>query len=293
MKKMMIALMALFCLSCFAEKLYVYDFTASFKRIDTKKVLVKDATNSDIRAKLDSPKVVSDKFTGYLVIEACEACNGEMVDSLDPDNVAVLYLVRKGDTQKRAYRTQGNCEIAVFGAKSGVILAGAHAGEMLNYGKLTEAQIKLEAPFSFELIDGIGFMGNRTFTDGGLLQLRGFGKASNTKWTEGGDCLDTTYYCLSLKNASGDFIMDYSMSGACADFLFDLCSAPNAGSDSHAYGAYSIRFNSALSKKAGSWVEAEQAVMSKLNVNGIYGINNEFTEEVGLAEAQGWMPVSE
>ena len=293
MKKLLTLTIALCCTSAlFAAKLYVYDFTASFKRIDSKKISVTDA-GSNLRVKLDSAKVVSDKFTGYLVIEACEACNGEMVDSLDPENVAVLYVVRKNDSKKRVYRTDGSCEIAVFGSKSGVMVAGPMAGEMVNYNKITEAQLKLEVPFEFDLIDGIGFMGNRTFTDHGLLQLRGFGKVANNKWTETDSCFDTTYYCLSLRQAAGEFLMDYQMSGVCSNFLFDLCSAPNSGADSHAYGTYTVKLNKSLSDKADGWDATEQLILAKLKKSEVYGINDEFTESVGLSTAKTWSEVHE
>ena len=130
MKKLIVSLaLIMSCMACLAQsKVLVYDFVASFKRIDTKKIKTADSVD-----KLDSPRVASDKISGYLVIQACEDCYGAMENSVEP-NVVVAYLVRKGNSGKHIYRSVGTCEIAVFGTKSGIIREGPHAGEMMNYG---------------------------------------------------------------------------------------------------------------------------------------------------------------
>lgn len=295
MKKTLMAIALCFCAALFAEsKVLVYDFQASFKRIDTKKVLTRDSNDKSISCKLDSPRVASDKFTGYLVIQACEDCYGEMENSID-QNTAVVYLVRKGDASKHIYRTVGTAEIAVFGTKSGIIREGQHAGEMMNYGKLSDCQLNLQLPFEFDMINGTGFMGPRTFTVNDLvptkIDARGFGKIAKAKYVDNGSCMDTEYYCLAMKNNSGAFIMDYYVSGLCSDFLFDLCSAPNSGAKTHAYGTYTVKYNTAMSKGCNTFADAEALVFKKLKKAGCYGTNDDFTAEEGLYEAAKWTDV--
>lgn len=282
----------LLCAACFADsRVLVYDITFSMKRIDTKKVSTKDQYNPAISCKLDSARVVSDKLAGYLVIQACENCYGGMENSVD-QNTAVAYLVRKNDSGKHIYRSVGTAEIFVFGTKSGIILQGPYAGEMMNAHKLTDAGLKLQLPLDFDLISGNGFLGPRSFTVNDLmptlLDSRGFGKVSRTKVADNGDCWSQESYCNILKNASGTFICDYYMTGACSDFLFDLCSAPNHDNESHCYGTYTVKLNTTLTKKVQTWKEAEDLCFSKLKKSGCFGVNNEFTAEAELSTAKTW-----
>ena len=140
MKKIMFALMAAACCSLMAQVL-VYDYSASFKRIEV--------TPSKKIGKyyLDSPKVASDKFTGYMVIDACEECNGKMAYSAtagvqNPGNPAVVYIVRNGSKslkeaayKKAVYRAIGRFYAVKFGAKPGV----HYSAGLVNGDKFTDA----------------------------------------------------------------------------------------------------------------------------------------------------------
>ena len=297
MKKLIMTFALLLCAACFAEsRVLIYDIQMSFKRIDTKKVSTRDEYNREISCKLDSARVASDKLSGYLVIQACEECYGNMENSVD-ENTCVAYLVRKNDSGKHIYRSVGNAEIFVFGTKSGIILQGPYAGEMMNAHKLTDAGLKLQLPLEFDLINGIGFLGPRSFTVTDLkptvIDGRGFGKVSRTKVSATEDCWSQDSYCMMLKQATGAWIVDYFMTGACSDFLFDLCSAPNHDNETHAYGTYTVKLNTSLTKKVMTWADAEALIFSKLKKSGCYGTNDEFTEAEGLYKAATWGPVSE
>jgi len=140
MKKIMFALLAVVCSSLMAQVL-VYDYSASFKRIEV--------TPSKKIGKyyLDSPKVASDKFTGYMVIDACEECNGKMAYSATagvqiPGNPAVVYIVRNGSKslkeaayKKAVYRAIGRFYAVKFGAKPGV----HYSARLVNGDKFTDA----------------------------------------------------------------------------------------------------------------------------------------------------------
>ena len=160
MKKLMFALIAaVFCSSLMANVL-IYDYAASFKRIN---VTGPVAVN---KVKLDSPKVTSDKFTGYMVIAECWNCsasNKEGLNFRDPDrmeysadngttgtnvvpgNYAVVYIKRNGGNFKYAghtyqlkdsiYRAIGRFYVGMFGAKSGV-----HGDDHVNFNKFTDAE---------------------------------------------------------------------------------------------------------------------------------------------------------
>ena len=296
MKKLIIAIAMLLCAACFADsKVLIYDITMSFKRIDTKKVMTRDEYDKAIACKLDSARIVSDKIAGYLVIQACENCYGGMENSVD-QNVCVAYLVRKNDKGKHIYRSVGNAEIFVFGAKSGIILQGPHAGELMNAHKLTDAGLKLQLPLDFDLISGEGFFGPRSFTVNDLMptlmDARGFGKVTRAKMAAGEECWSTDTYCNILKNATGAWICDYFMTGACSDFLFDLCSAPNHDNETHCFGTYTVKLNTTLTKKVETWKDAEDLIFNKLKKSGCYGENNEFTVTEGLFTAAYWGPAS-
>ena len=146
MKKIMFALLAAACSSLMAEVL-VYDYAASFKRLDvTAPVKVKYAGST---YKMDTAKVASDKFTGYVVIDACEECTGAMVASAEPGyttpgNYAVVYIRRAGSkkltyNKNAVYRAIGRFYAAKFGAKSGIGLVSDTQKIHVNPTKYTDA----------------------------------------------------------------------------------------------------------------------------------------------------------
>ena len=145
MKKLMFALIAAALCSNLMAQVLIYDYAASFKRIDVAKNPVK-VKQDGITYGLDSAKVASDKFVGWMVIDACYDCSGAMEFSADsgvqnPGNPAVIYVKRNGSKSLAApyknalYRAVGRFYAAKFGPKAGV----SHDGEVVNSRKFTEA----------------------------------------------------------------------------------------------------------------------------------------------------------
>lgn len=167
MKKIMFALLAALCSSLMAEVL-VYDYAASFKRLDANtpvKVKFGGATY-----KMDTAKVASDKFTGYVVIDACEECSGDMEYSAEAaeagiGNYAVVYIKRSGNnkyTKNLVYRAIGRFYAAKFGTKSGIGHITENTGVHVNPDKYTDALGFLSFWIDAEGVaqDGkVGFMG--------------------------------------------------------------------------------------------------------------------------------------
>ena len=155
MKKTLIAMIAAaFCVSSAMAQVLVYDYAASFKRID---VTQKTLKNGSKKTHYDSPKVASDKFTGYMVIDACEQCGGEMLKSTADDNAAVFYITRKGDKSKsNVYRAVGTFNANMFGANAAWL---NDKYVFADKTKFTDASGFLAFPFSWGQILNSGFLG--------------------------------------------------------------------------------------------------------------------------------------
>ena len=184
MKKTLIALfVAAFCFSSMAQVL-IYDYSVSFKRIDVKQVKTtyKAKKNDAIvkkSVKLDSPKVVSDKFVGYVVVDACEKCEGQMTESIG-DNTATVIITRKG--AKKADKTPYIVEDAkfkalMFGAKTG-IRTGQEA-DKINFDKFTDAAAWLSYDLTWEKNEiHVGFLGLDNSSSDKMAVQAGYGKVT-------------------------------------------------------------------------------------------------------------------
>ncbi len=298
MKKSLIALfVAAFCFSSMAQVL-VYDFNASFKRLDVK--LVKyNYTFPEIKADaeqgiegraavtvknamMDSAKVVSDKFTGYMVIDACKSCEGEMEESAAEDNTAVFYIVRKGDKAKNVYRAVSTFRAAMFGSKT---FENPDYG-MVNETKFTDALGDFEIPLTWDANeDNNGFLGFDNYSeageeedDGNVFYGQGYGKVAKQsttvvdKYTDcNGDHVSTqTTTCWMVKNLAGSVVGDTNYTGECGEFIFDVCSV-EALNDAVLPGTFTLKLNNSLTfnKKAfrfADFAEAEEAILAKLKV---------------------------
>lgn len=257
MKKIMFALLAALCSSLMAQVL-VYDYAASFKRLDANtpvKVKFGGATY-----KMDTAKVASDKFTGYVVIDACEECSGDMVYSAEggeagDGNYAVVYIKRSGNnkyTKNAVYRAIGRFYAAKFGAKSGIGHIDLNTGIHVNPDKYTDALGFL----SFWIdADGIaesgkvGFMGvdhsgklsdiapnwwdatediqahdPLLVMDYDTVDNAGYGKLISLKQIVSENCFaDTVSVCWAVKNLSGSVLGGFGYAGLCNKPLYDLC----------------------------------------------------------------------
>jgi len=288
MKKIMFALMAVTCCSLMAQVL-VYDYAASFKRIDvTSPVKVK---YDKVTYKMDSPKVVSDKFGGFMVINACKQCSGEMVDSAEggdtnPGNFAVVYIARKGSSKvaspfkNAVYRAIGRFYVAMFGAKTGLHKS---SDTFVNPTKFTDAAGLLSFHINANGIAGVmpGFLGvGQTSTgieennwwetpvhplelamDYDTVDNAGFGKVVALRQIVTFDCdLDEVNICWALKNLSGSMMGGFKYTGHCSELLYDICEQ-NVTYLAPIAGTFTLKLNNKLSftKKEFNFADFEEA----------------------------------
>lgn len=276
MKKTLIALfVAAFCFSSMAQVL-IYDYSVSFKRIDVKQVKTtymgkKDGAIVKKSVKLDSPKVVSDKLVGYVVVDACEKCDGQMTESLG-DNTATVLITRKG--AKKADRDLRIIENAkfkalMFGAKTG--LRTGQEAETINIDKFTDAAAWLSYDLTWEKNNNhVGFLGLDNSSSDKMAMQAGYGKVAKRSTkdktiTAPGDCEDTTETikgktCWMVKNIAGSFLADTTYTGICSNFLFDVCDleTPGTTTDAPLPGTFTLKLNNSLTFDKGAFRYASQ-----------------------------------
>lgn len=290
MKKTLIALfVAAFCFSSMAQVL-IYDYSVSFKRIDVKQVKTTYKNEQGVKktVKLDSPKVVSDKFVGYVVVDACTQCEGQMTESLD-DNKAVVLITRKGakKTDKTPYITEASFGAEMFGAKTGIRREAQGQGDKINFDKFTDAAIWMAYPLLWDMdVDTrIGFLGFDNYSgrdDANVAVQAGYGKVTKRSTkdkiiTTPGDCEDTTetipgVTCWMVKNISGSFLAGTNYEGICSDFLFDVCMLDDSvgtTTDAPLPGTFTLKLNNGLTFNKGAFrytskEAAVEALMKKL-----------------------------
>lgn len=267
MKKTLIALfVAAFCFSSMAQVL-IYDYSVSFKRIDVKQVKT-TYKNDNVKktVKLDSPKVVSDKFVGYVVVDACEKCEGQMTDSIG-DNTATVLITRKG--AKKADKTPYLVEDAkfkalMFGAKTGI--RTGNEADNINFDKFTDAAAWLNYELSWEKNENhVGFLGLDNSSSDKMAKQAGYGKVTKRSSTKKiiGDtdgCEDPTVTtetktCWMVKNIAGSFLADTTYTGICSNFLFDVCDleTPGTTTDAPLPGTFTLKLNNSLTFNKGAF----------------------------------------
>lgn len=267
MKKTLIALfVAAFCFSSMAQVL-IYDYSVSFKRIDVKQVKT-TYKNDNVKktVKLDSPKVVSDKFVGYVVVDACEKCEGQMTESIG-DNTATVLITRKGakKADKELYMVEdAKFKALMFGAKTG-IRTGQEA-DKINFDKFTDAALWLSYELSWEKNENhVGFLGLDNSSSDKMAMQAGYGKVTKRSTkdktiTTPGDCEDTTetiegVTCWMVKNIAGSFLADTTYTGICSNFLFDVCDleTPGTTTDAPLPGTFTLKLNNSLTFNKGAF----------------------------------------
>ncbi len=268
MKKTLIALfVAAFCFSSMAQVL-IYDYSVSFKRIDVKQVKT-TYKNDNVKktVKLDSPKVVSDKLVGYVVVDACTKCEGQMTESLNEDNTATVLITRKGAKKAdRELRTIENAKFKalMFGAKTG-IRTGDEA-DKINFDKFTDAAAWLDYELSWvKKNNNVGFLGFDNSSSDKMAKQAGYGKVTKRSTkdktiTTPGDCEDTTetipgVTCWMVKNIAGSFLADTTYTGICSNFLFDVCDleTPGTTTDAPLPGTFTLKLNNGLTFNKGAF----------------------------------------
>lgn len=300
MKKLMIALLAAVVCNSLMAGVLIYDYSASFKRLDIgaiKKVSWKDDDGDKHSDKLDTVKVTSDKFTGYMVIEACINCGGEMEASADngntePGNIAVVYVTRKGSSKQAGkyknavHRAIGRFYADMFG-KAGI----NHDEEAVNIKKgATEAAGFLSYYLdSYGYIDDKGtshpgFMGNGNIdgnaifdwwqenpyelpADFDTVDHAGFGKMVVQPVEE--EC-GPEEYCMMVKNLSGSMLAGFQYYGKCGAVLLDICNpVDNEAKYAPIAGTFTLKLNNKLTFTKdvfnyADFLEADEALLKKM-----------------------------
>ena len=241
MKKTLIAMIAAaFCVSSAMAQVLVYDYAASFKRID---VTQKNLKNGSKNTHYDSPKVASDKFTGYMVIDACEECGGDMEKSTDIENAAVVYITRKGDKSKAVYRALGIFTANMFGANAAWLNGKYVFGDKT---KFTDASGFLAFPFSWGQILNTGFLGFDQQAADAICYHGGYGKVTvkTVKTPVIINCEDDVLVtsCAAVKNLSGSMLSNVLYTGVCGEFLFDVCDQ-SIDHDAPIPGTFTLKLN--------------------------------------------------
>lgn len=268
MKKTLIALfVAAFCFSSMAQVL-IYDYSVSFKRIDVKQVKT-TYKNDNVKktVKLDSPKVVSDKFVGYVVVDACTKCEGELQQSLNEDNTATVLITRKGakKADKKGLEFIGKFQTLMFGAKTG--LRTGNEADKINFDKFTDAAAWLSYDLTWNKDEEtkIGFLGFDNYSENNEAKQAGYGKVTKRSTkdktiTTPGDCEDTTetipgVTCWMVKNIAGSFLADTNYEGVCSNFLFDVCDLETPGTTTKAPlpGTFTLKLNNSLTFNKGAF----------------------------------------
>lgn len=267
MKKTLIALfVAAFCFSSMAQVL-IYDYSVSFKRIDVKQVKT-TYKNDNVKktVKLDSPKVVSDKFVGYVVVDACTKCEGQMTESLGEDNTATVLITRKGakKADKELYMVENaKFKALMFGAKTGI--RTGNEADKINFDKFTDAAAWLDYELSWEKNNNVGFLGFDNSSSDKMAKQAGYGKVTKRSTkdktiTTPGDCEDTTetipgVTCWMVKNIAGSFLADTTYTGICSNFLFDVCDldTPGTTTDAPLPGTFTLKLNNGLTFNKGAF----------------------------------------
>lgn len=268
MKKTLIALfVAAFCFSSMAQVL-IYDYSVSFKRIDVKQVKT-TYKNDNVKktVKLDSPKVVSDKFVGYVVVDACTKCEGELQQSLNEDNTATVLITRKGakKADKKGLEIIGKFQTLMFGAKTG--LRTGNEADKINFDKFTDAAAWLSYDLTWNKDEEtkIGFLGFDNYSENNEAKQAGYGKVTKRSTkdktiTTPGDCEDTTetipgVTCWMVKNIAGSFLADTNYEGVCSNFLFDVCDLETPGTTTKAPlpGTFTLKLNNSLTFNKGAF----------------------------------------
>ena len=131
MKKILVALLvSAFGISAMAQSI-VYDYKATFKRVDPQyKIRTLKESSSSYKAITESYAVKSDSITGYIALPICNSCNDSsgLTTSFDPNLFkGTAYLVRKGDKLSKkselpfVLKTKAEAKAAIFGKDAFVI----------------------------------------------------------------------------------------------------------------------------------------------------------------------------
>lgn len=296
MKKILAALLVgAFGLSAVAQSV-VYDYRATFKRVDPvyKVRTIKDGSSS-YKAVTESYGIKSDSITGYVVLPVCEDCEGDLESSME-DFTGVAYLVRKGDKLSKklelpyVLKTDVEAAAAIFG-KNAYIVGYPVNGDPSDVKDLKNAWMTLEfaTPGAADMDPGVidsgaliknaagesvwyGFLGLDNV--GGSMPYiwnKGFGTVKTISQSEAttlGFCDGSTipgWSCAIIQSISGSTLGEFGYEGLCGNTpMWDLCNPTETGMVTVApiAGTWSLKYNKSLSGVADASKEAE--ILKKL-----------------------------
>ncbi len=302
MKKLVTMSLALIVGAAVTAQTLVYDYKASIKMATGAiKQLKYTESSAKVSGYFDTYSVKSHSLAGYLLVDACSGCNGEMVQS-DPEDVfndAWLYVARKGEklVKPAVMRVPAGFAAGGFGPNVGA----KENGTPTDVKKITDAwgYLTYAIPYAGmtktitvkKMSEDVnyGFMGY--FTGAGWLEAAGFGKLSTDVVEDlciPSICDDpeiiSGYSCLQVKTLNGAVVGMFDYYGLCWDpGIFDICTVHSI-LEASVYGNWSIKLNK---KMSGSFDVAESNVAKKMNTGFFYG-DPELVPEVTAYETYPW-----
>ncbi len=302
MKKILAALLVgAFGISAVAKSV-VYDYRATFKRVDPQykvRTVVKESSSS-YKAVTESYGVTSDTITGYIILPICTDCDGSLDSSVGDNFEGWAYLVRRGDKlSKKAklpyvVKTEASAESVIFGKDAYIV--GVSPSYTPDVKKMKSASMILifDLPGATDFdpvrtIDGkllisnagsediyFGAMGldHKTYSPW-FVTNAGFGTVKVVSGSEAatlGFCNNTPgSSCSIIQSISGSVVGKNEYAGMCdMTPMWDLCDPADnmlAGSDAAApiAGTWTLKYNASLSKLEDS--AKEEAILKKLKAS--------------------------
>jgi len=306
-------LFALICACVFVGSMasaqwLVYDYKASIKRLDSQITKIKwspegpDSTSYMQTDPLNSFKVVTDSFTGFLVIPICSSCGLGSAEYSVGYPQSYIYIKRGGDKTNRVWKFEPEVAAGLF--NSGVAAPEDLGGSPTSYKKLKGAWMAADWSFdqypmeyvsdgdggwTMETADPLfanyapygyqqyGFLGFASVY--GDWAMTGFGSAAPTVSEVfcGGSNL-----CFVINSISGGILGWDWKDGICgAAPSWDLCTLlPVSVEDSGWYvngvshGSWSIKLNSKVTAEFNNqtdqgypWYDADFVLVKKLVKN--------------------------
>jgi hypothetical protein len=283
MKKILAAILAgAFGLTAVAQTV-VYDYKASFKRVNP---VYKVRKVDGAKMVTESYGVSSDSLRGYVILPLCTDCNGPATTSFG--NAGTAYLTRKGDKYSKAanlpfvLKTAVLADSAIFG-KSAYVLGDnsiATAGNPHALKDLKSAWMRLsfvtpDAAATDVIDSGLlikeasgtpvwyGFLGLDNYL-GGIVNNAGFGSAKVLTTTQAatlgwcGGLPGSTTSCQMVRSISGSTLASFGYDGLCGAVpMWDVCVPDTTGMVAVApiAGTWSLKFNNKMSNAANQEAE--------------------------------------
>lgn len=290
MKKILAAVLAgAFGLTAVAQTV-VYDYKASFKRVNP---IYKIRKVSGAEVVTESYGVTSDSIKGYVILPLCTDCGGAAATSLVMPGTA--YLTRSGDKYSakadlaNVLKTSVFAQAAIFGSNAFIIGGATPNGDPHALKDLKSAWMFMSFstpnPTAADVVDSgliipkaagqdvwYGFMGLDNYL-GGSITGAGFGSARVLTQSQAatlgfcGGIPASSSSCRMVQSISGSTIGFFGYDGLCGNTpMWDVCVSDATGMVTSApiSGTWTLKFNNSLSKVAPASQEAE--IYKKLKV---------------------------